>query len=620
MLRVGWQRVVGLFDSTFFAKRLPFLLSIIAIISGLATYAAINYGGVSLAQRTFLTMPFIAFDLVLVVLLCVVIGHRLLEISRAQRREAIGARLHRTILSVFTLVTITPSFVVALLAMTFFKSGVSVWFSTPVRETLNDACLVAELYLQEHMRGIRYETIAVLTKLRQLLPYFDLNSEREQQALRKELDAILEEQHLEEALILFLNQRTHEAISINSSFAFSLELSALEGTKNDDLNSLKPGEVIMKENRGMVQALTFADPNIPDMGMYLWVGKEIDKDIIKYVTKARDSRQYYNELLQNQHQFQIVLITLFALSSLLLLLAAIWTGLSLANILVEPITRLIGAADSVSKGDLSVRIHESSVGNEIDNLVHSFNRMVEMLEQQNKDLIISEKKSAWADIARKIAHEVKNPLTPIQLSAERLKRRYLPEIQKDPETFLKCTETIVRQVSHIENLINEFSAFARMPEAVIAKTDLTQLANDAVFLQKQAFHSIRFSVHATPSPLIWPCDGQQISQVFTNLLQNAANAIIENGDGSGAGEIVLQLAKQSDGSLALVVEDNGPGFPAGSRERLFEPYYTTRKKGTGLGMAIVLRIVTEHQGKLELMDAIGHRGARVEIKLPELAV
>lgn len=614
---LSFNKLFKIFDNTFIAKRLPFLLSAVAIVSGLLTYATISYGGVSLAQRTFITMPFILFDVIIAVLLTVVIVNRVVLIFKEQRRGAIGAHLHITIISIFSLVTMTPSIVVAILAVTFFKSGVSVWFSEPVQSALNDARVVAELYLQEHMRGIRVDAVDVASKVKSLIHYYNLFSEPDRKAFQKELDEILVNQNLEEALIFLVNQHDKMTTSISSSLAFSLELAAVEETNVEELNIAASGEIVVKEHRGMVQALTYINSDLQDISMYMWIGKGIDKNIIKYVTKARDSTRYYNDLLKNQHQFQIILITLFALSSILLLLAAIWTGITLANILVLPITRLIAAADSVSKGDLSVRVEEIPVRNELDNLVQSFNRMTEMLEKQNKDLIISEKKSAWSDIARKIAHEVKNPLTPIQLSAERLKRKYLKEITTDPDVFTKCIDTIIRQVSHIESLINEFSTFARMPEPVMEYVNMTQLIRDAIFLQKQAFPNITFHTHWPDTWVIWICDAQQIMQVMTNLLQNAANAITENGKTNGN---IWIMMRPFNHKLNIIIEDDGPGFPQEQRERLFEPYYTTREKGTGLGMAIVLRIITEHSGKLELKDAFNHVGARVEITLPNLKI
>jgi two-component system nitrogen regulation sensor histidine kinase NtrY len=310
-----------------------------------------------------------------------------------------------------------------------------------------------------------------------------------------------------------------------------------------------------------------------------------------------------------------MLILLFSLSSLLLLFAAIWLGISLADILLTPILHLIEMAENVSQGDWTVRAPELRSLPEVMHLVQAFNHMIARIDKQNTELIRSEKRAAWADIARKIAHEVKNPLTPIQLAAERLKRKYKIEIRSDPETFVKCIDTIIRQVSHIEQLVSEFSAFARMPEAVLQITDLTQIVRDVIFMHQQMVPNIRFSFHAVRQQILWGCDGNQMSQVVVNLLQNAINSITESAVPVANSQICVTLQEFED-HLLMVVEDNGPGFQKEQRERLFDPYYTTREKGTGLGLAIVLRFIADHAGTMSLHDAKEHQGARVEIELP----
>jgi two-component system nitrogen regulation sensor histidine kinase NtrY len=246
------------------------------------------------------------------------------------------------------------------------------------------------------------------------------------------------------------------------------------------------------------------------------------------------------------------------------------------------------------------------------------------------DLMSAQRKAAWADVARRIAHEIKNPLTPIQLSAERLKRKYLKQITNDPETFTACTDTIVRQVGDIGRMVDEFSAFARMPAPVFENHDIVELARQALFLQRQAHP--RFSYHfdnRTPAAPV-RCDPRQIGQVLTNLLQNAADAIEgRNGeaDASGntdgrderaalpKGEIWLEVSRV-DAAVVVAVSDNGKGLPHSGRERLTEPYVTTRLKGTGLGLAIVKKIMEDHGGHLHLGDRPGG-GARITLTFPD---
>jgi two-component system nitrogen regulation sensor histidine kinase NtrY len=249
---------------------------------------------------------------------------------------------------------------------------------------------------------------------------------------------------------------------------------------------------------------------------------------------------------------------------------------------------------------LLVRIAAERAEGEVKGYIVTFDDITELLSAQRK--------AAWADVARRIAHEIKNPLTPIQLSAERLKRKYGKEITSDPETFTICTDTIIRHVGDIGRMVDEFSSFARLPSPIIKDEDLVEIVRQAVFLQRTSTPEIRFRLDI-PGATRLPCDARQVSQALVNLLKNAAESI-QARDGAGPpGEIAVRL-NDADGQVALIVEDNGRGLPTEGRERLAEPYVTTRAKGTGLGLAIVKKIMEDHGGELVLDDRDGG-GARV---------
>ena len=231
------------------------------------------------------------------------------------------------------------------------------------------------------------------------------------------------------------------------------------------------------------------------------------------------------------------------------------------------------------------------------------------------ELLSAQRKAAWADVARRIAHEIKNPLTPIQLSAERLKRKYSRQIVEDPETFAVCTDTIIRQVGDIGRMVDEFSSFARMPRPVIQKEELKEICLQAVFLQRNAQPQIEYSTQMPEHGLSLPIDRRQIGQALTNLLKNAAEAIEGREAAPGQtlppGTIGVRLAEEGD-TVTVAIEDNGRGLPPEHRQRLTEPYVTTRAKGTGLGLAIVKKIMEDHGGYLVLEDREGG-GARVSL-------
>jgi two-component system, NtrC family, nitrogen regulation sensor histidine kinase NtrY len=265
---------------------------------------------------------------------------------------------------------------------------------------------------------------------------------------------------------------------------------------------------------------------------------------------------------------------------------------------------------------LLVRISAERVNQDTKGFVVTFDDISELLTAQRS--------AAWGDVARRIAHEIKNPLTPIQLSAERLKRKYLKEITSDPDTFVTCTDTIVRQVGDIGRMVDEFSAFARMPAPVMKQEDLADLCRQAVFLQRQGNPDIAYEIDLPPGSLHFRCDARQISQALTNLLKNAAESIQarvseQEGEGGPQNSIALRLAVR-EGQVVIDVEDNGKGLPVDNRDRLTEPYITTREKGTGLGLAIVKKIMEDHRGDLALEDREGG-GARVRLifSLPDNA-
>jgi len=231
------------------------------------------------------------------------------------------------------------------------------------------------------------------------------------------------------------------------------------------------------------------------------------------------------------------------------------------------------------------------------------------------ELVSAQRKAAWADVARRIAHEIKNPLTPIQLSAERLKRKYLKEIQSDPETYVTLIETIIRQVGDIGRMVDEFSSFARMPAPQMKPDDLADICRQSMFLLRTGNPDVDFtaSIPGEKVPLV--CDGRLLGQALTNLIKNAVEAIHGRDDPEAPkGRVSLTLSQES-GRLEVVIEDNGKGLPAENRERLTEPYVTTRTKGTGLGLAIVKKIMEDHGGDLYLDDAQGG-GARVSLIFP----
>jgi two-component system nitrogen regulation sensor histidine kinase NtrY len=270
---------------------------------------------------------------------------------------------------------------------------------------------------------------------------------------------------------------------------------------------------------------------------------------------------------------------------------------------------------------LLVRIAIELIGNEEKGAVLTFDDITELQSAQRK--------AAWADVARRIAHEIKNPLTPIQLSAERLRRKYLKEVQTDPAIFEKCCDTIIKHVGDIGRMVNEFSAFARMPEPILKEEDLKMQVRDTLVLQREAHPDIEFTLIGFDdrAPAMVNCDAQQIRQALTNLLQNAIDSIHGNEPGRDS-KINIQFESVQDENYLIAVSDSGPGLPEGEdKDKLAEPYITYKEKGTGLGLAIVKKIMEDHEGRLIIGQPEWIRktngwqdlgGATVSMLLPKL--
>ncbi len=714
---VVWARRVGL------ARKLALALVVAALISVFATYGAVTRSSSPFGPDPGTVASLLLVNLVLVLLLGALVSNRLVRLWIDRRRGSAGSRLHTRLVSLFSIVAVLPAIIVGAFSVLLFDLGLQAWFGDRVRTALQASVAVAEAYTEEHKKVIEAD---VLT----LAAYINRDARRLANDPRRLQNLVVRQaavRSLPEAIVVDGSGR----VLARSALGFSI---AFEPIPDDAMERARSGEVVVitHQNDDRVRALVRID-RISDV--FLYVGRYVDPQVVGHAEQTRSAVAEYMRLESERSTVQITQALIFLVVALLLLLAAVWFALSFASRLVGPISSLVGAAEKIRDGDLSVRVPEGPPDDEVGTLSRAFNRMTGQLEGQRgelmsaneqletrrrfteavlsgvsagvigldsdgridlpnrsavtlletsledltgqplsdavpemtglfleaknrpgrraegqvkivrkgrphillvrvaaerggaetegfvvtfddiTELVTAQRMSAWADIARRIAHEIKNPLTPIQLSAERLKRKYLGQVTSEPEVFESCTDTIIRQVGDIGRMVDEFSAFARMPSPRFETENVVEIAKQAVFMQQVAHPEIAFDSDLPNAPVTLGCDRRQVAQALTNLLQNAADAL---GDpGRPGGEIKVHLT-DAEGIVALEVSDNGPGLPEEDRHRLTEPYVTHRVKGTGLGLAIVQKVMEDHGGRLYL-DNRAEGGAIIRLEFDRAA-
>jgi two-component system nitrogen regulation sensor histidine kinase NtrY len=332
---------------------------------------------------------------------------------------------------------------------------------------------------------------------------------------------------------------------------------------------------------------------------YLVIGRIIDDKIIEYIDKSNGVAIDFHNVRTKIGSLQVKFIFIFILVSVLLLLISINIGIIFANKILNPINILVNAIKSVKQGDLSTRIKTNSDNNEMTLLSRGFNEMVTSIDEHRKDLVLVQKSLAWTDVARRVAHEIKNPLTPMQLAADRLKTKFGPKITQDREIFDRYIDTITRHIDDISKIVFNFVNFVKMPKSNYHQCNFVELIKDLVDARKTLHEDINYELSSNIDIIDFNCDKNQFNQVFVNLFQNSEEALFDIKDK----KISIILRKLND-ELIIIINDNGIGFPDKLLNKEIEPYVTTKPNGTGLGLSIIDRIINDHGGILKLSNNV----------------
>ncbi len=396
--------------------------------------------------------------------------------------------------------------------------------------------------------------------------------------------------------------------SSNSKFV-PIEKKALEMVLNDE-RPLKIINAYQNRSAAVIKMTAFDD-------IYLYIIKFIDESISKYLTESEQAINFYYTVENQNLGIKISFAVIYIIIVALLLFLAITIAIRFSSRFFISINNLIIASSEIGKGNLNSKVPEIKTDKEMEILNKNFNAMIEKLKLQQEKLIISERHEAWESIARKLAHEIKNPLTPIQLTIDNLKSKYLNYIDStDKEKYKNNLKTILTQIKQIENLVNEFSDFARMPKPLFRENDIVELINSNIVLLQKIDTTIKINFDLKKYKNIKIiCDYEQISRVILNLIKNSIESIREKAQKIKIFDkiIDIEIIRRSD-YIVIEISDNGVGFRDQQIKELIRPYYTTKQKGSGLGLSIVNKIINDHNGSIKFNSI--KVGAKVQINLP----
>ena len=577
--------------------------SLICIIFGLLTFFTfINQSFIKLNNQNLQILLII--DLILLIIFFTLVIYETYKILKERQKKKLGSETSLRYILFFSTTTLLPSILIALLSLAMFNVGLQNYFDKKIKTVVNNSSEVANNYLEEVRNSIESDIILVQFDVNAKPALFYENPNlfarmlASQRLLRR-----LDEVHL-------LDSSGNIIISnvVDSSLQF---VPPPEEAFERSLNG-KPIRIVdPKTNRtsALVKLNNFIDT-------YLYIVKFLDPKLINYIKQTDSAVTFYYSVQESRTGIKITFAIIYLLIVSLLLFLSIIISINFANTLTMPIVNLIGASEKISTGDLSAKVPYIETDKEFKKLNENFNSMIDKLKKQQDKLLASERHAAWESVARKLAHEIKNPLTPIQLSIDRIREKYLNKNKEENNHLSNYLDTITKQIKDIEHLVNEFSDFARMPKPIMKKINLNKVIFRSMNLLKLSEKNITFNLNEKNKNLFMKGDEEQINRTFINLIKNSIESIGEKKTKNPGfkGKIDLDIKADSD-YIYVEIEDNGIGFDEVNKAKMLTPYYTTKKKGTGLGLSIVTKIINDHNSTI-MFNSIPN-GAKVEIIIPK---
>ena len=577
-------------------RKITILLIILSFIAPIITYLVFTNSLLFFKTTPVIAITTISIDIALLLGLCFKVIRKIIITLSDRRKGNVGSKISTKFILTFALLVLIPTITLSIFSSLFFKISMKGWFNERVLHIAEQSNIVAEAYYKEHLQNIKTDASIMGKEIDDKFNtiFLDLNK------LNNFVYTQIKSRELTEAFVF----KKGGAVLAKGGFTISTTPDLITGF---DLIEADKGEIVFTSKRkDRVRALIKLQ-NIQNT--YLSVGRFIDPQIIAQIQNVKDESMVYKKMYEQRNNIETTFYMVFILISLLILLISILIGLLFADTLITPITNLIKTSNQIKSGNLSVKVPQISTKDEMSLLIKTFNGMTEKLKSQRIELKKRERNAAWSDIARRIAHEIKNPLTPIQLSAEYLRSK---SKNKEDKSY---ADTIINKVSLIENMVDEFSKFAKLPKPKFDRINLNKLCSDLMLFHKKSNKNINFIYINKKNSLFMNVDDLQMSMAISNLIQNSIESINEykNKNQKLIGKIKLSIYFKKN-YVYIKIEDNGGGLPKNfSKNKILEPYITTKKSGTGLGLAIVLRIIEEHNGNFYIEDNKVGTSALIEL-------
>ena len=532
-----------------------------------------------------------------------------LEVKNSIKSEIVveGSRANRKYIAFFSLFTLIPSILISAFSLFLFSFAVEKYFDKKITTAVDNSYRIAQNYVIDVRNKIESDIVLVAFDLNKNIKIFQNNKKQfanflNTQKIVRDVDGIFLV-NSEGKLILsnFTKKNLYQPPSKE----------ALKMVQNDD----RPLKILnaYENTSAALMRLTNYD------NTFVYVVKFLDPKISKYLTESKDAISFYYTVQEKRTGIKISFAIIYMIVVTLLLFLSISIAIRFSSRFFVSINNLISASNNIGNGNLNSKVPEIKTDKELEKLNKNFNLMIDRLKTQQNKLLANERHDAWENVARKIAHEIKNPLTPIQLIIDSLQNKYTDLLDENNKiSFNEKVKTINKQVKLIEKLVNEFSDFARMPKPIFKKINLKKIVNDCLKLMKVNDDTIIIDFKCDDNILI-KADNEQISRVFINLIKNSIESLNEKYQKNNEfnKKINIEIYQIND-YIEILIIDNGTGFNTTNLSEISKPYFTTKKNGSGLGLSIVVKIINDHNGTIEFLNY--NKGAKIKITFPKINV